>query len=131
MNLIDGIRQEVAKEEINEFVFNKETNNGTNLETETESYYKDKKEFTDSAGEVIKTDINYYRVSKLTNEELIIAISNKTRVAQEESARHLKTIENILIFMLVASIAVGVIWGIYTATYDPYEALFGLITNLF
>ena len=25
MNLIDGIRQEIAKEEINEFVFNKET----------------------------------------------------------------------------------------------------------
>lgn len=131
MNLIDGIRQEIAKEEINEFVFNKETNNGTNLETDSAIYSKEEVEVPEGFGTNTHIETKYYRISKLDKNDLIISILDKTRVAQEESAYHLKTIKNILIFMLVASIAVGVIWGIYTATYDPYEALFGLIANLF
>lgn len=118
-NIVDEIREELIWQEITEEEYNQKA------DPEAE-YIAKERQYVDQYQEE-KTATFYYRVPPATPEELLLLIADKTRKAQEETAKNTRTIKNIIVALLILSIIAGIIIAIAeitgghnTPTYYPY-----------
>ena len=118
-SIADEIREELIWQEITEEEYNQKA------DPEAE-YIAKERQYVDQYQEE-KTATFYYRVPPATPEELLLLIADKTRKAQEETARNTRIIKNIIVALLILSIIAGIIIAIAeitgghnTPTYYPY-----------
>ena len=118
-SITDEIREELIWQEITEEEYNQKA------DPEAE-YIAKERQYIDQYQEE-KTATFYYRVPPATPEELLLLIADKTRKAQEETAKNTRTIKNIIVALLILSIIAGIIIAITeitgghsTPTYYPY-----------
>lgn len=118
-SITDEIREELIWQEITEEEYNQKA------DPEAE-YIAKERQYVDQYQEE-KTATFYYRVPPATPEELLLLIADKTRKAQEETAKNTRTIKNIIVALLILSIIAGIIIAIAeitgghnTPTYYPY-----------
>lgn len=117
--IVNKIREELLQQEITEAEYNQKA------DPEAE-YIAKERQYVDQYQEE-KTATFYYRVPPATPEELLLLIADKTRKAQEETAKNTRTIKNIIVALLILSIIAGIIIAIAeitgghnTPTYYPY-----------
>lgn len=117
--IVNKIREELLQQEITEAEYNQKA------DPEAE-YIAKERQYIDQYQEE-KTATFYYRVPPATPEELLLLIADKTRKAQEETAKNTRTIKNIIVALLILSIIAGIIIAIAeitgghnTPTYYPY-----------
>ena len=117
--IVNKIREELLQQEITEAEYNQKA------DPEAE-YIAKERQYVDQYQEE-KTATFYYRVPPATPEELLLLIADKTRKAQEETARNTRIIKNIIVALLILSIIAGIIIAIAeitgghnTPTYYPY-----------
>ena len=99
--IVNKIREELIWQEITEEEYNQKA------DPEAE-YIAKERQYIDQYQEE-KTATFYYRVPPATPEELLLLIADKTRKAQEETAKNTRTIKNIIVALLILSIVVGII----------------------
>lgn len=99
--IVNKIREELIWQEITEEEYNQKA------DPEAE-YIAKERQYIDQYQEE-KTATFYYRVPPATPEELLLLIADKTRKAQEETAKNTRTIKNIIVALLILSIIVGII----------------------
>ena len=100
-SITDEIREELIWQEITEEEYNQKA------DPEAE-YIAKERQYVDQYQEK-KTATFYYRVPPATPEELLLLIADKTRKAQEETAKNTRTIKNIIVALLILSIVIGII----------------------
>lgn len=118
--IVNKIRTELLQQEITEEEYNQKA------DPEAEYIAKENK-YTDPLDNTSHTTTTYYCTPPATPEELLLLIADKTRKAQEETARNTRIIKNIIVALLILSIIAGIIIAIAeitgghnTPTYYPY-----------
>ena len=112
--IVNEIREELLQQEITEAEYNQKA------DPEAE-YIAKERQYVDQYQEE-KTATFYYRVPPATPEELLLLIADKTRKAQEETAKNTRTIKNIIVALLILSIVVGIIaaGAAFIGSHRPY-----------
>lgn len=119
-SITDKIHEELLQQEITEEEYNQKA------DPEAE-YIAKERHWTDHYTQEEKKGVGYFRIPPATPEELLLLIADKTRKAQEETARNTRIIKNIIVALLILSIIAGIIIAIAeitgghnTPTYYPY-----------
>lgn len=101
-SITDKIHEELLQQEITEEEYNQKA------DPEAE-YIAKERHWTDHYTQEEKKGVGYFRIPPATPEELLLLIADKTRKAQEETAKNTRTIKNIIVALLILSIVVGII----------------------